>query len=105
MMKVCVILGIAGALRSEELINLKISDVENKDNILVVHIPKTKTNKPRMFVVTSEFEGKVKSIELFNKYLSLRSKHTPHNRFFITYRNGKCTVQPVGIHTFGSIPI
>lgn len=98
------VFGVAGALRNEELLNLKVSDIEHKDTVLVVHITKTKTNRPRLFVITSEFEGIVKSIELFNKYLALRPKKTPHDRFFINYRNGKCTVQPVGIHTFGSVP-
>ncbi|XP_044268814.1 uncharacterized protein LOC123013993 [Tribolium madens] len=102
MMKICVVF--AGALRNEELLNLKVSDIEHKETILVVHIPKTKTNRPRLFVITPEFEGKVNSIELFNKYLALRPKQTPYDRFFLTYRNGKCTVQPVGIHTFRSIP-
>lgn len=96
--------GIAGALRNEELLNLKVSDIEHKKTVLVVHITKTKTNRPRVFVITSEFEGKVKSIKLFDRYLALRPKQTPHDRFFLTYRNGKCTVQPVGIHTFGSVP-
>lgn len=84
--------------------NLRVGDIENKETILVVHLTTTKTNKPRLFVITSEFENKVKSIELFNKYVALRPKQTPHDRFFLTYRNGKCTVQPVGIHTIGSVP-
>lgn len=84
--------------------NLKVCDIEHKETVLVVQIPKTKTNKPRLFVNTEEFEGKVKSIELFNKYFSLHPKHTSHDRFFPTYRNGKRTVQPIGIHTIGSVP-
>lgn len=96
--------GIAGNLRTEDLMNIKVSDIEHKQTILVVHITNTKTNRPRLFLIAPEFEGKVKSIELFDKYLALRPKQTPHDRFFLTYRNGKCTPQPVGIHTFGSIP-
>ena len=34
----------------------------------------------------------------------MRSPKTPHQRLFVYYRDGKCSVQPVGINTFGKIP-
>lgn len=36
--------------------------------------------------------------------MSLRKPNSPPDRFFVGYRNGSCTVQPVGINTFGAIP-
>jgi hypothetical protein len=34
----------------------------------------------------------------------LRPSQTKHDRFFLTYRGGKCTQQPVGVNTIGGIP-
>ncbi len=34
----------------------------------------------------------------------MRPPGTSHNRFFIYYRSGKCTKQPIGINTFASMP-
>ena len=39
-----------------------------------------------------------------NKYSALRTKSTKHDRFFVNYRNGRCTSQPEGINTIGGIP-
>lgn len=50
------------------------------------------------FIVGSLFYKVVK------KYISLRPPNTTQDRFFIHYRNGKCTSQPIGIHTIGDIP-
>ncbi|KAL7299553.1 hypothetical protein TKK_0007631 [Trichogramma kaykai] len=36
--------------------------------------------------------------------MNLRPKKCPTNRLFLTYRDGKCTNQPVGINKIGSIP-
>lgn len=69
--------GINVALRNEELFIFKVT--KHKDTILVVHITKTKTNRHRISVITSEFEGEVKSIKLFNKYLALCSLQTSHD--------------------------
>lgn len=43
-------------------------------------------------------------IDIYHKYTKLRPKHIPHKRFFINYRNGKCTVQAVGVNMFAKIP-
>lgn len=71
--------------------------------MLIIHLNKTKTNKPRTFIVTADFES-VKPISLYKKYSALRSDRTPHKRFFVYYNHGKCSIQPIGIHTLGAIP-
>jgi hypothetical protein len=43
-------------------------------------------------------------VDMVRKYATLRPSHTPHARFFISYKKGRCTVQPVGINTFGGLP-
>jgi hypothetical protein len=44
------------------LIKLSIDDIEDKESILIVHITKSKTNKPRTFIVTADFEGGIKPL-------------------------------------------
>ncbi|KAJ8967350.1 hypothetical protein NQ317_008716 [Molorchus minor] len=50
--KVGLILGIAGACQTDELVNLTVDDIEDVGSSLIVKIPNTKTKIPRIFVVT-----------------------------------------------------
>ncbi|KAJ8975569.1 hypothetical protein NQ317_016980 [Molorchus minor] len=81
------ILGIAGACRTDELINLTVDDIEDVGPSLIVKIPNTKTKIPRIFVVTDV--GNM--LELFRKYLSIRPPHVKHKRLFLYYKAGKCS--------------
>ncbi|KAJ8967822.1 hypothetical protein NQ317_007634, partial [Molorchus minor] len=100
MIKVGLILGIAGACRTDELVNLTVDDIEDVGSSLIVKIPNTKTKIPLIFVVTDV--GNM--LELFRKYLSLRPPHVKHKRLFLYYKAGKCSSQPVGKNTMGKIP-
>ncbi|KAJ8983563.1 hypothetical protein NQ317_006608 [Molorchus minor] len=100
MIKVGLILGIAGACRTDELVNLTVDNIEDVGPSLIVKIPNTKTKIPRIFVVTDV--GNM--LELFRKYLSLRPPHVKHKRLFLYYKAGKCSSQPVGKNTMGKIP-
>ncbi|KAJ8974673.1 hypothetical protein NQ317_018511, partial [Molorchus minor] len=90
MIKVGLILGIAGACRTDELVNLIVDDIEDVGSSLIVKIPNTKTirggGRARIFVVTDV--GNM--LELFRKYLSLRPSHVKHKRLFLYYKAGKC---------------
>jgi hypothetical protein len=66
-----------------------------------VTISDTKTHKKRFFALVSD--GNVNPVALFRKYFSLRPLHITHRRLIISYRKGKCTVQPCGIHFFSKI--
>jgi integrase len=82
---------------------LTLNDINDMGSIITVKIPDSKTNKPRSFVIS----GKIRCfnfVEMYRKYASLRPQSTNHTRFFIRYFNGKCSVQPVGVNTFGKIP-
>lgn len=98
------IIGLTGACRRDELRKMSICDIEDKGNMLVITIPQTKTGKKRIFTVTDEILETVHVLQLFRKYLALRPPHTQHKTFFINYRNGKCSTQVIGVHTFGKIP-
>ncbi|KAJ8979282.1 hypothetical protein NQ317_004427 [Molorchus minor] len=85
MIKVGIILGIAGACRTDELVNLTVDDIEDVGSSLIVKIPNTKTKIPRIFVVTDV--GNM--LELFRKYLSLRPPHGKHKRLFFVLQSRK----------------
>ncbi|KAJ8977912.1 hypothetical protein NQ317_004908 [Molorchus minor] len=83
------ILGIAGACRTDELVNLTVDDIEDVGSSLITKIP-------LIFVVTDV--GNM--LELFRKYLSLRPPHVKHKRLFCTTKQEN----PVGKNTMGKIP-
>ncbi|KAJ3662785.1 hypothetical protein Zmor_007114 [Zophobas morio] len=97
LMKVALIFGVSGACRCDELSRMLVDDIEDQNNVLIVHIPDSKTKKPRRFVVVDE-----RNLATYRRYLELRPPSTPHKRLFLNYKKGKCTVQPVGLHSFGS---
>lgn len=59
---ICLVFGIAVAMRSEKILNLKVSDIEIKEAILVLHITKSKTNMPRMFDYSRAYSAKLPTI-------------------------------------------
>lgn len=100
LMKVVLIFGLNGACRRAELYNLTVNDIEDTGKMLVITLHDTKTKKRRIFTVGSECNG----YEIYHKYSRLRPKTVKHNRFFIYYNHGKCTIQVIGINTFAKIP-
>ena len=51
MMKVAMIIGIAGACRRDELPNLRFEDIEDRGAVIVVNLPNTKTYTRRCFTL------------------------------------------------------
>lgn len=98
--KVVLVMGVFGGLRRDELVKMAVDDVEDKGTCLLVKIPVTKTGNSKGFTIVEE--DKIGALKLVRKYMSLRPKGIP--RFFLTYRNNRCTIQPVGKNTLGSIP-
>ncbi|KAJ8983397.1 hypothetical protein NQ317_010490, partial [Molorchus minor] len=97
MIKVGLILGIAGACRTDELVNLTVDDIEDVGSSLITKIP-------RIFVVTDV--GNM--LELFRKIpvpsSSPRQAFFAFCKHFLYYKAGKCSSQPVGKNTMGKIP-
>lgn len=98
--QVATIIGLAGACRRDELTNMCIDHIDDKEDILIVKIPDSKTHIERTFVIIGQ-----ENLVLYRQYLSLRPTNTPHRRLFVSYRKGKCSIQAVGIHTFGTLGI
>lgn len=89
-------------MRREEQANLSVNDIEDRGSVLVVTIPKTKTNKKRVLTILDD--DAISALAVYKKYAALRPGNVPHNRFFLQYKNGACKIQPVGKNTFGGIP-
>lgn len=99
-MKVIVIFALQGACRRAELCNIILDDITDSGSLLVVTLKYTKTKKKRIFTITDDLNG----YQLYQKYIRLRPTHVNHNRLFIHYANGKCTIQSIGINTIAKIP-
>ncbi|KAJ8973509.1 hypothetical protein NQ317_000437 [Molorchus minor] len=82
--------GIAGACRRDELQKISIEDIEEVGSILIVKVPRSKTDKEQSFIITNT-----------RNYVPIIFRL---NVFFINYRNEKCTVQAIGVNTFAKIP-
>ncbi|KAK4882152.1 hypothetical protein RN001_005471 [Aquatica leii] len=100
--KIALIFGVAGAMRSDELIKLETNNVKDLNSKFLISINTSKTEINRLFIVVDNEEKTI--LNLIRQYISLRPAHTPHKRFFINYRNNKCSTQPVGINTFSKLP-
>lgn len=72
-----------------EFWNMKIGDIKYKDSVMVVDIPEIKTDIRRQFT-----NGKG------NEFFALC---VVSEIIFVTYREERCTVQPVEKNTFGKI--
>ncbi|KAJ8914396.1 hypothetical protein NQ315_017486 [Exocentrus adspersus] len=72
-------MGLYGACRSDELYKLEIVNVDDQ-------------------------KSEVGVLDIIRKYIGLRPKNVPHKKFFISYRQKKCTVQLVGINTLYKVP-
>lgn len=99
LLKVLLIVGLNGACRCAELCNITMDDITDTGNIAIINLPDTKTKRKRIFTVTNDCKG----YDLFKKYLLLRPPHVKHTRFFLYYKLGKCTIQPVGMHTIALV--
>lgn len=91
---------IFGACRTNELVNMLSSDIEDRGSVIVINVLKTKNDVNRKFTIIDEED--LGATRLVREYSALRPQGVL--RFFVAYRNKKCTLQPVGKNTFGKIP-
>ncbi|XP_065168248.1 uncharacterized protein [Atheta coriaria] len=90
--KVALIMGVMGACRSNDLYQMKISDIHDHGSVYEVRVP-TKTSKYRKFTITGYY------YDICKQYLSNRRPDT--NVFvFQQYRCGKFTKQRIGVNSF-----
>ena len=73
-------------------------NVKDHGTFLFITLPKTKNKQTRTFTVVGDF------YKVAKKYMQIRPNNTKTDRFFLTYRAGRCVLQPLGINKIGSMP-
>lgn len=61
--------GVTGACRCDELVQMKVEDIKDLGNLILVNIPNTKNHKHRLFTIIGEVY-----LNLFRTYANLRPK-------------------------------
>lgn len=95
-------MGVFGGLRRGELVKMTTDDIEDRGSVILVKVSVSKTSTLKHFTIIDE--ENINALSLVRQYASLRPPGIKERRFFLTYRNGRCTVQPVGKNTIGSVP-
>lgn len=104
MMKAVMVMGVAGALRRDELVKMTVDDISDQGSVIIVNVPDTKTHISRSFTIIDKVGEKVPFLTILRKYIQLRPKEANSRRFFYSVRQGKCVNQLVGVNTIGQIP-
>lgn len=78
---------------------MTVDDIEDKNSILIVKVPDTKTNIQRIFTVSN-----LDYIEIYRKYVAHRPSCATSRRLFLKYKNKRCFNQVVGINIIGKKP-
>lgn len=66
--------------------------------MFLVKLWEVKNSQPREFTITGAFASTV------DRYISLRSPNTFDERFFVNYRDKKCTIQVIGKTKLSKMP-
>lgn len=93
------VFGIIGALRGDELTSLTTENVEDTKKEIIVRIPVTKRKEAKFFVICDK-----EFVNIVREYSKLRPASVATQRFFLQYRNGKCTKQVMGRNTIAKVP-
>jgi integrase len=101
--KVIMVIGVFGACRADDLININVDDVKDYGDFFMIFLNEGKTHKKRSFTITND-ECPFNPCHLIRKYMALRPKNCNLKRFLICYRQGRCVAQNVGIHKIRSVP-
>ncbi|KAJ8909857.1 hypothetical protein NQ315_013343 [Exocentrus adspersus] len=87
-----------------ELCKMTINDIQDRNDMLLVTIPDSKTKKKRKFIISDENINRVSTLAIYRKYVASRNPETLHSRFFVAIHQGKCTQQVMGKNTLATIP-
>lgn len=97
MLKVALVIGLIGACECHELADLELRDFKEEGKLIVVTVRETKVNKARSFVIPEKY------VEIIRKYKNLRPSNTKLDRFFLSYKQGKCKNQVIKKHWIAAI--
>lgn len=102
LVKVILILGTAEAMRSQEIFELKFSNVKDMGGYIEVDVLNTKNEVDRKFVVINT-DG-ILCVAVMKKYIALRPQKRTDPRFQTAYQSGKCSNNAVGYTNVCGIP-
>lgn len=102
--KIISIIGIAGSCRRDELQKMTIDDIKEDALGIIVNIPKSKSDRERCFMIKGIEDNNLNLKSIFQNYIKLRPENIPNKRLFLNYRNGKCTVHPIGVNAITKVP-
>lgn len=93
-------IGVLGVCRGDELTKLTVDNLRDTGTEFILNLPttKTKTKVKKMHVIQGEFSN------IIRQYIKLRPPNVPTDRFFLQYRNGKCTRQVIGKNMIANVP-
>lgn len=91
------VIGVAGACRTDELCNMVLDDLDIRDDIIIINIRNSKNGTSRKFVIVER-----QWINVIKKYLANRP--TDMSKLFILYRRGKHIKQNIGHNTISKVP-
>ncbi|CAH1126098.1 unnamed protein product [Ceutorhynchus assimilis] len=95
--KVALVFGVAGACGRQELVRLKVTDIVDMNDKLLITLPATRGERTRSFLIT-------KHLDFYRKYTAARPPDMDSPRFFFKYAGGRSYRQVIGIHKFGKMP-
>lgn len=84
-----------GACSTRELYSLSIQDIQDTNSSLIVTVPLRTKNQS--FSIVDNF------YTICKKYINLRAQNTKTTSFFLSYQNGKCFSQTIGVNTLGAM--
>ncbi|PSN34013.1 hypothetical protein C0J52_20726 [Blattella germanica] len=87
------------SLPSRQVVQIKVNDVEDVGSAFIESISDPKTHVEQNFVVSGNFESN-DLLSLCCKYSAVLSPITGIDKFFVSYRNGKCSKEVAGINMF-----
>ncbi|KAJ8910576.1 hypothetical protein NQ315_011245 [Exocentrus adspersus] len=102
--KVVLLFALCGGCRCDELCKMTINDIQDRNDMLLVTIPDSKTKKKRRFIISHENINGLSTLVIYRKYVVSRNPETPHSSFFVAFHQGKCTQQLMGKNTLAKIP-
>lgn len=92
------IFGIMGGCSSQALHDLRVENVQDTSQIIIVNVIETRQPRTqRTFIITGNYYN------ICKQYMNLRPKNCSSQNFFLNYQHGKCTTQNIGKNKFGNM--
>lgn len=85
-------------MQKGEIYKITIDDVVENDGVVTVKVPDTETNREKSFDLIKCM------VPFYVKYRALRPLNLETNKFFLSYKGGKCTGHIAGRRKIAKVP-